>query len=96
MSEEAARQAAIAEWAEEALELETDHASATLRAILALTPPSPRYAPYYEAYLRRCLCVFACEAQHQRIDVCSAMGFNAQIFGHTDEMIAFAQMLCSL
>ncbi len=47
------RQAAEAEWAEEGLELEHDHASATLREIINAAPPCPRYVPYYEAYLRR-------------------------------------------
>lgn len=47
------RQAVEAEWAEEGLEMETDHASAALREIVAEAPPSPRFAPYYEAYLRR-------------------------------------------
>jgi hypothetical protein len=30
-----------------------DHACATLRALIALRPPSPPYAPYYDAFLRR-------------------------------------------
>ncbi|GIL65159.1 hypothetical protein Vafri_18951, partial [Volvox africanus] len=41
------------EWAEEALELDADHASATLRRIIALRPPSPPYVPYYDAFLKR-------------------------------------------
>lgn len=53
VSEAVLRQAVEAEWAEEGLEMETDHASAALREIVAEAPPSPRFAPYYEAYLRR-------------------------------------------
>jgi hypothetical protein len=55
VSEAAVRQAVEAEWAEEGLEMELDHASATLREVIAAAPPSPRYVPYYEAYLRRCV-----------------------------------------
>ena len=47
------RLAVEAESAEEGLELELDHASATLREIVAAVPPSPRYVQYHEAYLRR-------------------------------------------
>ncbi len=47
------RQAIEAEWAEEGLELELDNACLTLRQIMAVAPPSPRFVPYYEAYLRR-------------------------------------------
>ncbi len=41
------------EWAEEALEADADHASASLRAIIALRPPAPPYTPYYDAFLKR-------------------------------------------
>lgn len=47
------RGAVESEAAEEALELEADHASATLRRIIGLTPPGPRFAPYYDAFLKR-------------------------------------------
>lgn len=47
------RLAVEGEWSEEALEMETEHASHTLRQIIAATPPSPRYATYHDAYLRR-------------------------------------------
>lgn len=53
ISEAVLRLAVEAEWAEEGLEMEMDHASATLRDIISIVPPSPRYAPYYDAYLRR-------------------------------------------
>ena len=41
------------EWAEEALEADADHASASLRAIIALRPPAPPYVNYYNAFLKR-------------------------------------------
>ncbi|MEW5298865.1 MAG: hypothetical protein WDW36_001941 [Sanguina aurantia] len=47
------RLAVEGEWSEEALEMETEHASHTLRQIIAATPPSPRYSTYHDAYLRR-------------------------------------------
>ncbi len=47
------RGAVESEAAEEALELEADHASATLRRIIGLRPPGPRFAPYYDAFLKR-------------------------------------------
>ncbi|KAG1666570.1 hypothetical protein FOA52_000537 [Chlamydomonas sp. UWO 241] len=52
-SEAAVRAEVEAEWAQEGLEMESDHASSTLRDIIARAPPSPRYVPYYDAYLRR-------------------------------------------
>ncbi|KAG2492147.1 hypothetical protein HYH03_009638 [Edaphochlamys debaryana] len=47
------RGAVEGEWAEEALEAEADHAGGTLRAIIARRPPSPPFAPYYDAFLKR-------------------------------------------
>lgn len=40
-------------WAYEALEMESDHASHTLKDIVVNTPPSPKFAMYHDAYLRR-------------------------------------------
>ncbi|GFR41637.1 hypothetical protein Agub_g2367, partial [Astrephomene gubernaculifera] len=51
--ESSVRTAVEGEWAEEALELDADHASATLRRIIALRPPAPPYVPYYDAFLKR-------------------------------------------
>lgn len=47
------RVAAEAEWSVRALEMEGDTASATLKAIISATPPSPRFAAYHETYIRR-------------------------------------------
>ncbi|EFJ47709.1 hypothetical protein VOLCADRAFT_91745 [Volvox carteri f. nagariensis] len=51
--ESTVRGAVEGEWAEEALELDADHASSTLRRIITLRPPTPPYVPYYDAFLKR-------------------------------------------
>eukprot|EP00198_Chlamydomonas_reinhardtii_P011198 XP_001700535.1 predicted protein [Chlamydomonas reinhardtii] len=51
--EAAVRGGVEGEWAEEALEADADHASASLRAIIALRPPAPPYVNYYNAFLKR-------------------------------------------
>ncbi|KAL6746388.1 hypothetical protein V8C86DRAFT_3149766, partial [Haematococcus lacustris] len=54
MSEVMARDTVEAEWAEEELvALDQDTAAGLLRDIIAQVPPSPPYAKYYDAYLRR-------------------------------------------
>lgn len=53
VNEEYERSQALAEAADEALELDSDHATATLKAIVLETPPSPLYVHYHDAYLRR-------------------------------------------
>ncbi|KAI8473996.1 MAG: hypothetical protein J3K34DRAFT_518511 [Monoraphidium minutum] len=47
------RAQALAEAADEALELECDHATGTLKEVVLTAPPTERYAPYYDAYLHR-------------------------------------------
>jgi hypothetical protein len=44
------------EWADEALEdgIQASGSVATLRAIIAESPPSPRYIAYHDALLKRC------------------------------------------
>ncbi len=51
VNEAAERQAVLAEAADEALELEIDHATSTLKEIVCNAPPTVQFAKYYDAYL---------------------------------------------
>lgn len=44
----------MSEAADEALELDCDHATPTLKEIVCATPPTPAYAKYHDMYLTRC------------------------------------------
>lgn len=54
------REQALAEAADEALELDSDHATATLKEIVLAVPPTSRYYKYHDAYLRRCALLGDC------------------------------------
>lgn len=43
----------VSEAADEALELDCDHATPTLKEIVCSAAPSPLYVKYHDAYLRR-------------------------------------------
>jgi hypothetical protein len=47
------RAQALAEAADEGLELDSDHASHTLKEIVLSAPPTECYAKYYDSYLHR-------------------------------------------
>ncbi|KAF8069413.1 SKI3 [Scenedesmus sp. PABB004] len=51
--EEAVRSAVLSEAADEALELDCDHATPTLKEIVCFAAPTPPYVKYHDAYLRR-------------------------------------------
>ena len=53
VNEDLIRESLLSEAADEALELDTDHATPTLKEIVCAVPPQPPYAKYHEAYLRR-------------------------------------------
>jgi hypothetical protein len=53
VNEDLIRECVLSEAADEALELDTDHATPTLKEIVCAVPPLPPYAKYHEAYLRR-------------------------------------------
>jgi hypothetical protein len=51
--EEAVRSAVLSELADEALELDCDHATPTLKEIMCSTPPTPSYVRFHDTYLRK-------------------------------------------
>lgn len=53
MCEEAVRSAVLSELADEALELDCDHATPTLKEIMCATPPTPAYVRFHDTYLRK-------------------------------------------
>eukprot|EP00775_Hariotina_reticulata_P011622 gene11622-11766_t len=53
VNEEAVRSSVLSEAADEAMELDCDHATATLKDIVCSTPPLPPYTKYHDTYLRR-------------------------------------------
>lgn len=50
---EAVRSAVMSELADEALELDCDHATPTLKEIVCATPPTPDYVRFHDTYLRK-------------------------------------------
>lgn len=50
---EAVRSAVLSELADEALELDCDHATPTLKEIMCSTPPTPNYVRFHDTYLRK-------------------------------------------
>eukprot|EP00879_Flechtneria_rotunda_P010701 GHRR01011183.1.p1 GENE.GHRR01011183.1~~GHRR01011183.1.p1 ORF type:complete len:1628 (+),score=649.14 GHRR01011183.1:120-5003(+) len=53
VNEEAIRFAVLSEAADEAMELDCDHATPTLKEIVCSVAPTPPYVKYYDTYLRR-------------------------------------------
>jgi hypothetical protein len=53
VDEASLREALLAEAADEALELDSDHATPTLKRLVCGVPPLEGYVKYHDAYLRR-------------------------------------------
>jgi hypothetical protein len=51
--EDAVRSAVMSEAADEALELDCDHATPTIKEIVCGVAPTPPYVKYHDTYLRR-------------------------------------------
>lgn len=52
--EDAVRSAVNSEAADEALELDCDHATPTIKELVCGVAPTPPYVKYHDTYLRRC------------------------------------------
>lgn len=51
--EDAVRFSVVSEAADEAMELDCDHATPTLKELICSVAPTPPYVKYHDTYLRR-------------------------------------------